>query len=83
VLFVVDNMDYLPTISSVHERNTRYSDQLHSLLHTGTTYSAVRTFNKLPTRIAELNDDQIFFNYSLRRHLLKLHSSWDTLYMYI
>jgi hypothetical protein len=29
MLFVVNNIHYFPTISSVHEINTRYSNQLH------------------------------------------------------
>jgi hypothetical protein len=54
LLFVVDNLHYFRTNSSVHKINTRYKNHLHipslrlSTIQRSTTYFTVKIFNKLP-----------------------------------
>ena len=70
--FVVDNMHYFQTKSSVHDINTRYKNQLHIpsvrliVIEECTTYSAIKIFNKLPRRISGLN---MFVKSALRKYL--------------
>jgi hypothetical protein len=72
ILFVVDNMYYFQTNSSVHEINTRNKNQLTlpsvrlSAIQRGTTYSATKIFNKLPPWISGLKNYYIVFKPALR-----------------
>jgi hypothetical protein len=60
MLFLVDNLHYFQTNSSVHDINTKYKNQLHipsvrlSAIQRGITYSAIKIFNKLPPSISRL-----------------------------
>jgi hypothetical protein len=60
MLFVVDNVHYFQTDSSVHEINSRYKDHLPTpsfklaSVQRSSTCSAVKIFNKLPPRLLEL-----------------------------
>jgi hypothetical protein len=73
MLFVVDNWHYFQTNSVVHEINRRYNNHLHILsvtlavIQTGTTYSAIKIFNKLPPRISELKNDKTIFKSALMK----------------
>jgi hypothetical protein len=76
MLFLVDNLLYFQTNSSVHDINTRYKNQLHmpsvrlSAIQRGTTYSAIKIFNKLPPSISSLKKDKLVFKSVLRKYLL-------------
>jgi len=77
MLFVVDNVHYFQTDSSVHEIKSRYKNhlptiQLDLLLYREVlcTCSAVKIFNKLPPRILELKKDKTMFTFALRKYLL-------------
>ena len=69
-------MHYFQMNSSVHEINTRYKNQLtlHSVrlpaIRRGTTYSAVKVFNKLPPCVSGLKNDKVVFKPALRKYLL-------------
>jgi hypothetical protein len=76
MLFVVDNINYFQTNSSVHEINTRYKNQWTlpsvrlSAMQRGTAYSAVKIFNKLPPCISGLKNDKVVFKTAWRKYLL-------------
>jgi hypothetical protein len=76
MLFLVDNMHYFQTNSSVHDINTRYKNQLHmplvrlSAIQRGITYSAIKILNKLPPSISRLKNDKLVFKSALWNHLL-------------
>jgi hypothetical protein len=76
MLFLVDNMHYFQTNSSVHDINTRYKNQLHisslilSAIQKGISYSAIKIFNKLPPSISTLKNDKLVFKSALRNYLL-------------
>jgi hypothetical protein len=63
MLFLVGNMYYLQTNSSVHHINIRYRNQSHiplvrlAAIQGGITYSAIKVFNKLPPSISRLRND--------------------------
>jgi hypothetical protein len=65
MLFLVDNLHYFQTNSSVHDINARYKNQLHipsvrlSAIQRGITYSAIKIFNKLPPSISSLKKDKL------------------------
>lgn len=75
MLYIVYNMHYLQTNSSVHEINTGYKNKLHvpsvrlSTKQKGTTYSAFKILNMLPTRISVLKNGKIVFKPALRKYL--------------
>jgi hypothetical protein len=75
-MFVVDNMHYFHSNSTVHGINTRYMNQLHkpsvrlSAIQRGTTHSAVKIFSTLPHRNLRPKNDKIVFKASLRKYLL-------------
>jgi len=76
MLFLVDNLHYFQTNSSVHDINTRYKNQLHipsvrlSAIQRGITYSAIKIFNKLPPSISRLKKDKLVFKSAIRNYLL-------------
>jgi hypothetical protein len=59
-MFLVDNIHYPQTNSSVHDINTRYKTQLHislvriSAIQRSITYSVIKVFNKLLPSISRL-----------------------------
>ena len=71
--FIVGNVHYFQTNSSVHEINTRYKNQLHApsvritAIEECTNYSAIKIFNKLPPRIWGLH---MFVKLALRKYYL-------------
>jgi hypothetical protein len=76
MLFLVYNMHYFQTNSSVHDINIRYKNQLHipsarlSAIRRSITYSAIKIFNKLPLSISRLKNDMLVFKSALRNYLL-------------
>jgi hypothetical protein len=76
MLFVVNNMHYFQTNSSVHDINTRYTNQLHIpsirllAIQRAITYSAIKIFNRLLPRISRLKNDKLVFKSALRNYLL-------------
>lgn len=72
MLFIVDNMHYFQTNTSIHEINTRNWNQLHilpvrlSAIQRGATYSTIKIFHKLPPRISRLKNDKIIFKSAFR-----------------
>jgi hypothetical protein len=77
MLFLVDNLHYFQTNSSVHDISTIYKNQLHipsvrlSAIQRGITYSATKIFNKLPHSISRLKKDKLVFKSAIRNYLLK------------
>jgi hypothetical protein len=76
MLFLVDNMHYFQTNSSVHDINTIYKNQLHIPsarlpdIQRGITYSAIKIFNKLLPSISRLKNDKLVFKSALRNYFL-------------
>ena len=76
MFFVVDNLHYFQTNSSVHEINTRYKNHLNipscrlAAIQTSTTYSAINLFNKFRTRISGPKNGKTIFKSALRKCLL-------------
>jgi hypothetical protein len=76
MLFLVDNLHYFQTNSTVHDINRRYKNQLHIpsvrlfAIQRGTAYSAIKIFNKLPPGISRLKKDKLVFKSVLRKYLL-------------
>jgi hypothetical protein len=74
-LFVVDNLHYFQTNSSVHEIDTRYKNHLHipsvrlAVIQRGTIHSAGKIINKLPPRISGLKNKTTFKS-ALGKYLL-------------
>ena len=65
ILFVVvDNFHYFQSNSSVHEINLRYKNHLQipsvrlAAIQGSATYSAIKIFNKLLSRVAGLKSDK-------------------------
>jgi hypothetical protein len=67
MLFLVDNLHYFQTNSSVHDINTSYKNQLHiPSVRLSAIHSAIKIFNKLPPSISRLKKDKS----ALRNYLL-------------
>jgi hypothetical protein len=77
MMFLVDNLHYFQTNSSVYDINTRYKNQLHipsvrlSAIQRYITYSAIKIFNKLPPSISRLKKGKLVFKSAIRNYLLK------------
>jgi hypothetical protein len=76
MLCVVNNLHYFQTNSFLHETNTRYENNLHipsvrlAAKPRGSTYSAIKIFNKLPPGISGLKNDKTMFKSALREYHL-------------
>ena len=63
LMFVIKYSEFFPLNSDIHERNTRYNDNLHppttnlKLVQKGVLYSGIKIFNRLPTSIKSLSKD--------------------------
>jgi len=72
LLFVIKNRDFFPLNSDIHDRNTRYNDNLHppttnlKLVQKGVFYSGIKIFNRLPTSIKSLSKDSKHFKNKLK-----------------
>ena len=76
MLFVVEDLHYFQTNSSIHEINTRYKNHLQippvrlAAMQRGSIYSAIKTFNTLPTGISGHKNNNKLFKSALRKYLL-------------
>ena len=77
LLFVIKYREFFPLNSDIHDRNTRYNDNLHSpttnlkLVQNGVLYSGIKIFNRLPTSIKSLSKDPKHFKNKLKNFLLE------------
>ena len=75
-MFVVSNLEIIPTNFPVHGMNTRNKTNLHRFLvnlacfQKSVSYSGIKIFNSLPTNILELKNDKLRFKAVLRKHLI-------------
>jgi len=81
ILFVVvDNFHYFQSNSSVHEINTRYKNHLQipsvrfAAIQGSATYSAIKVFNKLHSRLSRLKSDKNLSSLLLRNITHMFHS---------
>jgi len=76
MLFVVDNLHYLQTNSSVYEIDTRYKNHLHipsfglAAKQWGTIHFTGKIFNQLSPRISGLKNGKKIFESALGKYLL-------------
>ena len=65
ILYLVDNQNNFYTGLNVHRLNTRNKNQLYiptanfSTLQTGVSYSGIRIFNRLPSNIQHLRNEEV------------------------
>jgi len=77
LLFVIKYSEFFPLNSDIHDRNTRYYDNLHpptsnlKLVQKAVLYSGINIFNCLPTSIKSLSKDPKHFKNKLRNFLLE------------
>jgi len=77
LLFVIKYSEFFPLNLDIHDRNTRYNDNLHppttnlKLVQKGDLYSGINIFNRLPTSIKSLSKDPKHFKNKLKNFLLE------------
>jgi len=77
LLFVIKYREFFPLNSDIHDRNTRYNDNLHppttnlTPVQKGVLCSGIKIFNCLPTSIKSLSKDPKHFKNKLKNFLLE------------
>ena len=77
LIFVVTNKKLFQLNSQVHNRHTRYNDNLHLLLtgltlvQKGVAYSGCKIYNNLPSQIKKISNNIALFKTTLKKFLLQ------------
>jgi len=74
-MFVIKYKNFFPSNSDIHNRNTRYSHNLHlsttnlTLVQKGALHLGIKIYNRLPKHIKSLSNDLKHFKSKLKSFL--------------